>query len=1032
MKLGTIIRKELLQLFFIVLAFGLMVAVSYYFVSDIVEKQIFVTAQETLNTAEVAIRSDLRDAETALLQVELLIENWILWGASRDEIRSNLVALAGSMYSDSAWISGILNVYGIVNDDFISGLYTLSEGFVPENRPWYHAAEAADGKIGITSPYIDNKLKIPVISFTKIMRNKEGKRFGTIALDIDFSVLSDYIESLHFKHGQNISGNTGGFGILLDENCYIIAHPSNDYINKPVAEISLEYAELIEEVKNKPNSISTMRMTNTEGVPVVLISKQIFNGWYLGIATPVASYYHDIKSMAITLSALGVFFMIILGIILVRLSILKAHSDEENMEKSSFLARMSHEIRTPLNSILGMAELIQRKEVSGEIQEYVEIIHQSGDSLLSIINDILDFSKIGSGKLQIQERDYYIASVINDTINIFRPRVVEKSLDFLVNIDSTIPAHLYGDDIRLRQIMANLLSNAVKYTRKGSISLDIGMERMEDNSIKLNCVVSDTGAGIKIEDQGNIFKEFSRLDVKANLGIEGTGLGLVISKVLARAMGGDVTFTSEYGKGSVFRASIVQKFNNSVPVARVFNPENKRVLFYDWREVYVKSIINTFTNLGIDYYCASSLQEFITSLEQDDFDYAFISSKFAMDCIYVLAKGDNPLQMVIMVEPGETSVYHEVPSILMPVYSVSVANVLNNISEGINPNDIKLRLQFTAPSAKVLIVDDISTNLRVAKELMVPYGMSIHTSLSGSDALEQVRNNIYDIVFMDHMMPGMDGIEATARIRGIDTDNVYYRDLPIVALTANAIYGQREMFLEHGINDFLAKPIDIQKLNDILVRWLPPDKIIDIVELQEVEAVPDEPEVMEISGVDTAKGLINCGGDTRVYYSILTDFCQDAEVRLLEIADAVTKGDNKLYVTVVHALKGAARSIGALETGDKAFYLEKVGATGNLESTRERTTDLFNNVRVLIKNIRAAVERNNAENVKDYKDIPSLGLGTLKTALADMNIEAVNKILLEYAALPLDSKTKELISEVEQLILMFEYDKAIEKINEFF
>ena len=1028
-KLSTIIRKDFLQLFFVFLSFSLMVGVSYFLVSVIVEKQIFVNAEEALNTAEATVRSDLREAELAVLLAEMLIENWLARGESPDEIRSNIRDLAVTMRFDSAWVRGFINIYGVVNDDFMHGLYTFTEDYIPGEQPWYHAAEAANGKIGVSSPYLDNKTKRMILSLAKFLSNDDGEKYGIIALDLDFSIISSHIVGLNLTGSSSRIETRGSYGMLFDENLNFIVHPFGSYINLPADEVNEGYAKLTRELRDKSGMVS-LRMTTNEGFPIMLIAKKIYNGWSLGIACPVSNYFYDVKLMAITLSVLGVAFMGILCFILIQFSLSKARSDAENMQKSSFLARMSHEIRTPMNSILGMAELIQRKAVSSEIQEYIQIIRQSGDNLLAIINDILDFSKIESGRLQIQNRDYYIASVINDMINMIRPRIAEKSLDFFVDVESDIPEQLYGDDMRLRQILTNLLTNAVKYTRKGFVSLHVKAERTSGTSLKLTCLIEDSGIGIKPEDRKSLFSEFGRVDAKTNQGIEGTGLGLTITRALCRAMDGDVTVSSEYGKGSNFCAVITQGFKFEKAVAVINNRDNKYVLFYDWRSQHVKSISNTFKSLKVKYKCSSVFQEFIHDLEFGNYDYAFISSKYAMDCIHVLGRRATPLQLVIMVEPGEISVYREVTSIPMPVYSISMARVLNDMSDGTSFQDAKLKLHFVAPSANVLIVDDISTNLRVAKELMSPYEMNIVTCLSGSEALALLKNDHFDIIFMDHMMPGMDGIEATSFIRGMECGDGYYQNVPIIALTANALSGQREMFLENGINDYLAKPIDIQKLDEILGQWLPKEKLVLSSNQQSVDDKQEKAAILAIADVDIQLGLRNCGGDPAFYINILADFCKDVEARLVQITNALTRRDTKLYITLVHAIKGAARSIGAKGTGEKAAWLENAAASGDLAAIKDKTTDLQENVRALINNIEAALKQHEAENSRELLDVSSLQLETLKKALADMDIEAVNKMLLDYAGLSLDAKTKDIMSEVEQHILMFDYEKAIEKINE--
>jgi signal transduction histidine kinase/CheY-like chemotaxis protein/HPt (histidine-containing phosphotransfer) domain-containing protein len=927
------------------------------------------------------------------------------------------------MSTDSPWAQSTINIYGIINEALLPGLYAMPspDEFIPQERPWYKAAEAAEGGIGISDPYTDWTTGKPVISLAKTMRDENGEKYGVIALDIDFSIISKYVESIHFTND--------GYGFLCDNDFTVIAHPDEENISNQLTDYA-GYPALIRRLLENPGGTFSLRLTNPKGISVMAISRQIYNGWYITLATPITAYYKDVYSMAVTLSVLGTLFMSILIFILIRLSISKARSDEQNIGKSSFLARMSHEIRTPMNSILGMTELMQRKSVSDDLKEYIEIINQSGNNLLAIINDILDFSKIESGRLQIQNRDYQLASVISDMVNIMRPRVSEKSLDFLVNVDSAIPGQLYGDDTRLRQILTNLLSNAVKYTRRGYISLDVGMEMLGENTIKLTFAVLDTGIGIKQEDKKKLFNEFARVDSVANIGIEGTGLGLVITRALCRAMGGDVTVISEYDRGSIFTAYVTQKFDKKEPIAYILNPEKKRVLFYDWRPHYTRSICDSLENLNVMYKLSSEYKEFAKELATGDFNYAFISSKFALDCIDIPATREKPLELSVMVEPGEISVFREVSSVLTPVYSVTIANVLNNESGELFYHDKKLSIQFTAPSANILIVDDISTNLRVAKELMAPYNMNVQTCMSGPEAIQLVSNNHFDIVFMDHMMPGMDSIEATSLIRTIDPDDKKKKKLPIIALTANAVSGMREMFLEKGIDDYLAKPIDIQKLDEILGKWLHAEKLCKLEQPNsDNEAKQKKGETIRIPGIDVASGLRNCGGDFTIYLDILLDFCKDAESRIAKIQDALANGDIELYTTLVHALKGAARSVGAIETGEKALWLEESAAKRPLSEINSKTNDLSGNVFTLINNIRTEIEKHKARDNQELEDIPDIRLEILKTALEEMDVEAVNRMLVTFAGLSLDSETRSKIAEVEEDILLFEYEKAIEKIN---
>jgi CheY-like chemotaxis protein len=334
-------------------------------------------------------------------------------------------------------------------------------------------------------------------------------------------------------------------------------------------------------------------------------------------------------------------------------------------------------------------------------------------------------------------------------------------------------------------------------------------------------------------------------------------------------------------------------------------------------------------------------------------------------------------------------------------------------------------VHFTAPWTKVLIVDDIQTNLRVAAELMAPYDMELDTCQSGAEAIQLVKKNRYDLVFMDHMMPEMDGITASSQIRKIGNDP-YYQNLPVVMLTANAVSGRREMFLENGINDFLAKPIEMQKLNSILEKWIPPEKRIELaVPVPNRAGVPPP----QIPGLDTQRGFENIGGSLPVYFNILSVFIKDANERIDQIKEAAETGNLGLFTTLVHALKSAARSVGAIEFGESAADLEEAGKARNAILVAERTEPFLENLRVLIGNISDALAREAAE-IPEETDITVLHLEDLKEALVNMNVEKVNKYMLEYSVMPLSAKTKELVNTIKEDILLFEYDKAVAKIQE--
>ncbi|MDR2922577.1 MAG: response regulator [Treponema sp.] len=493
--------------------------------------------------------------------------------------------------------------------------------------------------------------------------------------------------------------------------------------------------------------------------------------------------------------------------------------------KSDFLAKMSHEIRTPMNAIIGMAELALRANDLNSAREHIITVKQAGANLLSIINDILDFSKIETGKLEIIPGDFLFSSLINDVINIIRMRVIDTQIRFLVNIDSKIPDALTGDEIRIRQVLLNILGNAVKYTEKGFVTFTVYAETTDENTVNLIMEVMDSGKGIKQEDLKNLFVEYRQFDLESNKGIEGTGLGLTITRSIVLAMGGKIDVYSEYGKGSSFTVTLPQVVRSRNGLAEVENPDRKKVIIYERRDIFANSLFLTLDNLGVSCTAISTDSELHERMMKQKIDFIFISFELYTKNHEEILKYEQEAQIVILTEFGETIPDTNLNVISMPTHSISVANILNGKSGKFSYNDNNdLIVRFTAPQASVLIVDDIITNLNVAKGLLSPYGTQITLCKSGMMALNAIKNNRFDVVFMDHRMPEMDGIETTQRIRAMGDDDPYYKNVPIIALTADAVSGIKEMFLENGFNDFLSKPIDTVKLNTVLGNWIPKEK----------------------------------------------------------------------------------------------------------------------------------------------------------------------------------------------------------------
>jgi signal transduction histidine kinase/CheY-like chemotaxis protein len=713
--------------------------------------------------------------------------------------------------------------------------------------------------------------------------------------------------------------------------------------------------------------------------------------WYLAVSYPIPGFWalnRAMNTVFFSMLFLILLLFIVINVFIARsenklakqnLQLIEANRKAEfaSQAKSDFLAKMSHEIRTPMNAITGMAELLLREELSGKARSHAQDIKQAGNNLVSIINDILDFSKIEAGKMDIIPVNYLFSSLISDTVNIIRTRLAEKPIRFFTNIDSCIPNSLIGDEVRIRQILLNLLSNAVKYSQKGHIGLTITVEKRDARQIWLKIDIKDTGRGIKQEDIANLFDEFVKVDVKKNQGIEGTGLGLAITKRLCTAMDGKISVKSEYGKGSVFTVVIPQGIVSDTPFAFVNEAGKKNVLVYESRIVYAKSICWTLENMKVPHTMITDYKEFASALYRKEWFYVFSGYGLYKKIKPLMEKDASAFQggkkpsLALMIEWGNDTCIQGMRFMSIPAQSLSISNVLNGKED--SKGDIKSfnAIRFTFPGARILLADDIPTNLKVVDGLLAPYKAKVDTCLSGSQAIELVKRAAlekrgYDIVFMDHMMPDIDGIEATKIIRSLEGE--HFRNMPIIALTANAVEGMREMFLENGFNDFISKPIDVANLDEILNRWIKEDKREKVKE----EKVKNNEQLAVrslylIPGIDTAKGIAMTGGSLEAYKKVLEIFCNDIEDRMQLLKNIPEADTLSLFIINVHALKASSASLGAKNVSAQAAELEAAGKAEDMAYIRERLPAFAQILRELKENIQNALKHNESAFDKGLK-----------------------------------------------------------------
>ena len=596
--------------------------------------------------------------------------------------------------------------------------------------------------------------------------------------------------------------------------------------------------------------------------------------------------------------------------------------------KSAFLSNMSHEIRTPINAVLGLNEMILRESNDNNVLAYAESVRTAGTTLLGLVNDILDFSKIEAGKMEIIPVDYDISSVLNDLVNMIRIKADNKGLALVLNFDKEIPKLLHGDEIRIKQVITNVLTNAVKYTEKGSVTFGVTYEKIPDepNNIMLKVSIKDTGIGIKPEDIKKLFSEFERIEEERNRNIEGTGLGMNITKRLLEMMGSSLKVSSVYGEGSTFSFTI-------------------------------KQTVVKWEQLG-DYETA-----YKKSLE---------------------GRG-------------------------------------------------KYREKFKAPNANILVVDDNQMNLVVFTSLLKHTNVKIDTAMSGDEGLTLAYDKKYDIIFFDHMMPKKNGIETLHELKAqADNPNL---QTPTVCLTANAISGAREEYLAEGFDDYLTKPIDANKLEDMIIHYLPPEKI-ELSESGEVEEtaseVPDELKALQgQSWIDINVGMKN-SGSVEAYLPLLKIFYSSMDEKAAEIENFYAAGDYANYTIKVHALKSSARIIGAVAFGEDAQLLENAGKAEDVEYIRKHHAAFMETFKSFKEPLAKIFEKADNDSEKPEADAEFMAevFEEIKSAADDMDSERLEDILSELSDYKIPSDKAELWAKISEAVARYDYDSILELLSD--
>lgn len=648
--------------------------------------------------------------------------------------------------------------------------------------------------------------------------------------------------------------------------------------------------------------------------------------------------------------------------------------------KSRFLANMSHELRTPMNAILGMSELLEKDDSKGYMAYEASLIRESAFSLLTTINNVLTYSKLDSGGESLVFNQFKFSQLISDVLYSVNMEIGKKDQVVLfVNIDPTIPDVLYGDDAKIRNIFSYILFAAVRQTDEGRITLEIKYDlNKSNNELTIRAKITDTGYGFSADEKDSIFSSYEIYDTRKDSQLRRFGLELTICRYLVEMMGGKIEFNSIYDVGNEVTFEIKLFCVERTPIVKTADINGAKILIYTTKQSRVATWTKQFDQFSIVPDFAKSFVALEVALKDKVYD-AILISDYDYDKVKSLISAYSVEEKTYIVIDVAHSYgdYGKCRVIRRPVHSLNISSILNGTWSEKDYSKAETSESFVAPDANVLIVDDNIVNVKVAQSILTQYEIKTYISTSGRDALEKLQYTHFDLVLLDQMMPEMDGVETLRQIRNLA--DVDIRRVPVVALTANIGEDVKEELLKAGFQDYLAKPIKIRYLEEVLKAYLPENMILPkkseeisqkatAAETVGVSESKVEGKTESVAKVETAtaavsaeefppgltveRGLMQMGGDQSTYNLILNTYFKDCGEKLHTIPKMFEDGDIKLYSITVHAVKGSSASIGALEVSELFRQLEMASKGGDLEFCQANMPHALNRLEDILQTIK--------------------------------------------------------------------------------